>query len=75
MRTTLNIDDEIYMMAKHLAERDNYSIGDMISELARKGLEKEILDFNDDEFPVMPTLDNGKKITIGMVNTSRDEVE
>lgn len=75
MRTTLNIDDEIYLMVKHLAERDNYSIGDMISELARKGLEKQIPELKGDEFPVMPTLDSEKKITIEMVNAVRDEVE
>lgn len=38
MRTTLNIDDDILVAAKGLARRDGTSIGAVISELARKGL-------------------------------------
>lgn len=38
MRTTLSIDDDILLTAKHLAERDRKTVGEVISELARQGL-------------------------------------
>ena len=38
MRTTLTIDDDILAAAKHLAERDRKTIGEVISALARQGL-------------------------------------
>jgi hypothetical protein len=38
MRTTLAIDDDILAAAKHLAERQNKSIGEVVSALARQGL-------------------------------------
>lgn len=41
MRTTLNLDDDVYEAAKTLAEGSGQSLGVVISELARKGLQPE----------------------------------
>ncbi len=41
MRTTLTIDDDILRAAKTLAGQRKASIGAVISELARKGLNRE----------------------------------
>lgn len=38
MRTTLAIDDDVLAAARHLAEREHKSVGDVISALARQGL-------------------------------------
>ena len=38
MRTTLDIEDDVLFAAKALARRDKRSAGQVISELARKGL-------------------------------------
>ena len=38
MRTTLDIDDDVLLAAKAAARRDKRSIGDVISELARRAL-------------------------------------
>ena len=38
MRTTLAIDDDILAAAKHLAEREQKTLGEVISSLARRGL-------------------------------------
>ena len=38
MRTTLKIDEDILQAAKELAAKDNTSVGEVISGLARKGL-------------------------------------
>ncbi len=39
MRTTLALDDEVYQLAKSLAENSNRTLGEVISELVRRGLE------------------------------------
>ena len=38
MRTTLAIDDDVLMVAKHIAEAQRKTLGEVISELARKAL-------------------------------------
>jgi hypothetical protein len=41
MRTTLDIDDDILEAAKELAEAENKTAGQVLSELARKALTQE----------------------------------
>jgi hypothetical protein len=38
MRTTLAIDDDVLEVARRLAVRENRSLGEIVSELARVGL-------------------------------------
>jgi hypothetical protein len=38
MRTTLDIDDDVLLAAKETAQRDKRSVGDVISDLARRAL-------------------------------------
>jgi hypothetical protein len=38
VRTTLTIDDDVLMAAKSLAERENRTVGEVISALARRSL-------------------------------------
>jgi len=39
MRTTLNIAEDVLFAAKELARRENRSAGEVISDLARRGLQ------------------------------------
>lgn len=48
MRTTINLDDDVLLAAWDLARRDGTSIGAVISELARKGLNGDPCDGTDD---------------------------
>jgi hypothetical protein len=41
MRTTLEIDDDVMLMAKEIARLRNERLGHVISELARRGLAPE----------------------------------
>ncbi len=41
MRTTLNLDDDIWAAAKALAKRERRSVGEILSELARQGLSQQ----------------------------------
>lgn len=38
MRTTVTIDDDVYAKVKQIAEESGHTFGQIISELARKGL-------------------------------------
>ena len=40
MRTTLAIDDDVLAIARHQAERERKSVGEVISALARQGLHR-----------------------------------
>jgi hypothetical protein len=41
MRAILKIEDDVYAMAKQIAENSGRSLGEVISQLARKGLAAE----------------------------------
>ncbi len=76
MRTTVAIDDDILIAARHLAERDRKSLGEVISTLARQGLARAA--------PAAPGLRNGVAllpsrgevvpVTPELVNQLRDEL-
>jgi len=41
MRTTVTIDDDLYVKVKQIAEESGHTFGQVISQLARKGLDAE----------------------------------
>jgi hypothetical protein len=52
MRTTLNLDDDVYSLAKGLAESRRISLGAALSYLARKGASEAPRFVVQDGFPV-----------------------
>lgn len=75
MRTTLAIDDDVLAAAKHLAEREHKSIGEVISTLARQGLSKSTRSTRPlrNGVPLLPTRKGGTRVTLELVNHLRDE--
>ncbi|MDQ6680603.1 MAG: CopG family transcriptional regulator [Pseudomonadota bacterium] len=76
MRTTLAIDDDVLVAAKHLAERQSKSIGEVISTLARQGLQgaasrKPPAVRNG--VPLIPKRKDAAPATLDLVNQLRDE--
>jgi len=71
MRTTLAIDDDVLAAAKHLAEREHKSLGDVISALARQGLNKGKTTRTTRNG--VPLLSGGSPVTPELVNQLRDE--
>lgn len=75
MRTTLAIDDDVLAAAKHLAERERKTVGEVLSALARQGLMKG----NRSARPLrngvllLPTRQGGTPVTLELVNQLRDE--
>lgn len=74
MRTTLAIDDDILAAAKHLAEREHKSIGEIISILARQGLRKDASpQLERNGIPLLPIRKDATPVTLELVNQLRDE--
>lgn len=74
MRTTLAIDDDILAAAKHLAERENRTVGEVISTLARQGLTRASRGAKTDRNGI-PLLRRGATpVTPELVNQLRDEL-
>ena len=72
MRTTLAIDDDALFAAKALAEHQNRSVGQVVSDLIRKGLDRpEPATYKNGilQVPARP----GVIVTLEHVNALRDE--
>lgn len=76
MRTTLAIDDDVLAAAKHLAEREQKSIGEVISLLARQGLDRGTRAARPvrNGVPLLPTRKGATPVTLELVNRLRDEL-
>jgi len=76
MRTTLQIDDDVYLAAKTFAESTGTSIGKVISEVFRRGLasrrEQQLESVGIGGFPVFRTRSDGI-VTSDMVAAALDE--
>lgn len=67
MRTTLKIDDDIYWAARSIAAERGKTIGDVISELARRGLKPSIPVQSQRGFPVFDASPEAAPFTPEMV--------
>ena len=75
MRTTLAIDDDILAAAKHLAQREQRSVGEVISALARQGLERGKAGSSTERngIPLLANRPGAVPVTLELVNQLRDE--
>jgi len=73
MRTTLRIDDDVLDAAKSVARSTDRTIGEVISELARRGLAPAPQKETDEGFPVFSVSSDAKPITPEMVRRALDE--
>jgi hypothetical protein len=75
MRTTLAIDDDILAAAKHLAERDQKTVGEVVSALARQGLARASRSSKAQRngIPLLPSRSGAIAVTMELVNQLRDE--
>jgi len=76
MRTTLAIDDDLLAVAKTIARSKSQSLGKVISDLARRGLNATIrVDAADSGgFPVFKVPENAHPITLEDVQKDLDEI-
>jgi hypothetical protein len=70
MRTTLTLDDDIFEAARSLAQAKQRSLGKVISDLVRRGLEPRT---DAADFPVFRVSPNAQPITLEMVKEALTE--
>jgi hypothetical protein len=73
MRTTLSLDDDILNAARSLSEAEGRSLGEVISELARRGLAPRPESSEEEGFPVFSVPPGAKPITLDMVQKAFEE--
>lgn len=73
MRTTLQLDEDIYRAAKSLAEGEQTSIGEVISRLARKALAPDPRIGERNGFPVFAVSPGAAPITNEMVKAALED--
>jgi hypothetical protein len=73
MKASLQIADDVYAAAERLALAENKSVGEVLSDLARRGLESERRQIEEGRFPVFPVSKNSPPITLDTVKTAFDD--
>ncbi|WP_448950361.1 CopG family transcriptional regulator [Labrys neptuniae] len=73
MRTTLAIADDVLTAAKAMARSQGKTVGDIISDLARRSLQKPLGNVTRDGVPLLPVRSPGTVVTLDIVNALRDE--
>ena len=73
MRTTLAIDDDVLVAAKRLARERHQTIGQVISELARKSL-MAVAPATRNGIPILTISNPDAVVTLEIVNALRDEL-
>jgi hypothetical protein len=74
MRTTVNLPDDIYRIARDVAHVRNISLGDAIAELVRQGLRpSDPLDFSG-PFPKFKVPPDAEPITLEQLLEAEDEL-
>lgn len=75
MRTTLKIDEDVLAAARALAEQQRKTLGEVVSDLARKGLTPApAAPKYRNGIRLMPVRDNATPVTMELVNRLRDEL-
>jgi hypothetical protein len=73
MRTTLSIDPEVLNAAKRIAAARSTSIGEVISELARRGLEGRVQVGSRHGFPTFDVSKGATPLTLEQVRQDEDD--
>jgi len=73
MRNTVAIDKDVFVAAEEMAKKQNRTIDDIVSELARRSLETGLPWEIRNGIPVLPKRPNGVPVTPEIVNALRDE--
>jgi hypothetical protein len=74
MRTTLAIDDDVLAAARAIAQQKNQTVGQVVSELARKSLHPPAASKERNGVPLLPVRRPGAVVTLEIVNALRDEL-
>jgi hypothetical protein len=73
MRTTLNIDEDLVQVARQLARQQGITMGQVISELARRALEPKTAPAIRNGVPLFVPKAGARKPHLALVNELRDQ--
>jgi hypothetical protein len=74
MRTTLTIDDDVLIAAKAIADEEGRSIGDVVSDLARRALRRPEPSAHRNGMTLLARGEDRAVVTLEVVNTLRDDL-
>lgn len=74
MRTTLSIDDDVLTAAKALARQQRRSVGEVLSDLARRAIRPPKAGGQRNGVPLLTPQPNTPLVTLELVNALRDEL-
>ena len=78
MRTTVSIDDDVLLAVKHMADRSNKTLGEVLSNLVRQALSGErkpgATPALRNGVPLLPVHPRATPVTLELVNQLRDEL-
>jgi hypothetical protein len=69
----LTIDDDVLLVAKAIASQQRRSLGEVVSELARRSLRRPKAPTRRNGVPLLPLRDERALVTLEIVNALRDE--
>jgi len=73
MRTTLSLDDDVLLAAKAIAGQQGRSLGDVVSELARRTLQRPVAKAERNGILLLASRSDSPPVTMDLVNALRDE--
>ena len=74
MRPTLSSDDDVLAAARAIAEHQKRTIGEVVSELARRSLNAPVATTMRNGIPLLPVREGAGVATLEIVNALRDEM-
>lgn len=74
MRTTLSIDDDVLAAAKTIAAQQNQTIGQVLSDLARRSLRPNAGSTMRNGIALLPVTNKDAVVTLEIVNHLRDKL-
>jgi hypothetical protein len=73
VRTTVRLDEDIYRVVKNVAEARGKTFGEVLSELARKGLDQPARIRFEDDLPTFELAEDSPLITSDLVRDILDD--
>ena len=74
MRTTVNLPDDVYEIARSLAAAKRISLGEALAELIRRGREISRVQRTDSVFPCFAVSERAAPITLEQTLDAEDEL-
>ena len=74
MRTTVDIEEDILLAAKEIARQQKITLGQVLSDLARKSLTRKSPVSKKHGLPLFPVRPDAGIVTLELVNHLRDEL-